>query len=76
MIGICSKCKRALRFYNPRQEVKLCMNCYQMEHRDKKKCRERHRKWVEKNKEKNRKYMKKYNLKRKILCLFIKDKSL
>lgn len=57
MIGICDKCKRECRIYNPNQKIKLCISCYNQKHRDYDNVLENNRKWQKKNLEYWRKYI-------------------
>jgi hypothetical protein len=63
MIGKCLRCGKERHIYNPKQERKLCMSCYNYEHRDKKKQNERSKEWQKNNLEYFRKY---YHKKTKI----------
>ena len=49
MIANCSKCGKERYIYNPKQKEKLCMNCYNQQHRDYKKVIERSKVWQKNN---------------------------
>lgn len=61
MIANCEKCGKERHIYNPKQKIRLCMSCWQQEHRDPEKVKEAAKRWQRKN----LKYYRDYNRRKK-----------